>query len=131
MADRWLPVGTHPRPGNRRQRWRPPTAAGQTGSLPPRAAAACRWPPAWGLIAVILALMLLVGVIGLRGVSESNGSLQTLYQDKQIPSNLANKMMFLLCRQPGADHARLQHDPANPGAPSCTITRSTCTSTTP
>ncbi len=92
-------------------------AAGQTGSLPstgrrslPLAARM------WGSIAVILALMLLVGVIGLRGVSESNGSLQTLYQDKQVPSNLANKMMFLLSDNRAQIMLALQHDPANPSA---------------
>ncbi len=92
-------------------------AAGQTGSLPrtgrrslPLAARM------WGSIAVILALMLLVGVIGLRGVSESNQSLQVLYQDKQVRSNLANKMIFLLSDNRSQIMLALQHDPANPSA---------------
>jgi PAS domain S-box-containing protein len=92
-------------------------AAGQTGSLPPTGRRSLPLAARmWGSIAVILALMLLVGVIGLRGISESNGSLQTLYQDKQIPSNLANKMMFLLADNRAQIMLALQHDPSNPSA---------------
>ena len=92
-------------------------AAGQTGSLP----RTCRRSLSlatrlWGSTAAILAPMLLVGVIGLRGVSESNVSLQTLYQEKQIPSNLASKMMFLLSDNRSQIMLGLQHDPANPSA---------------
>ena len=96
-------------------------AAGQTGSLPRTGRRSLSLATRlWGSTAAILALMLLVGVIGLRGVSESNVSLQTLYQEiyqeKQIPSNLANKMMFLLSDNRSQIMLALQHDPANPSA---------------
>ncbi|WP_027456626.1 methyl-accepting chemotaxis protein [Dechloromonas agitata] len=92
-------------------------AAGQTGSLPRTGRRSLSLATRlWGSTAAILALMLLVGVIGLRGVSESNVSLQTLYQEKQIPSNLASKMMFLLSDNRSQIMLGLQHDPANPSA---------------
>ncbi|MBF1165566.1 MAG: MCP four helix bundle domain-containing protein [Dechloromonas agitata] len=92
-------------------------AAGQTGSLPRTGRRSLSLATRlWGSTAAILDLMLLVGVIGLRGVSESNVSLQTLYQEKQIPSNLASKMMFLLSDNRSQIMLGLQHDPANPSA---------------
>ena len=92
-------------------------AAGQTGSLPRTGRRSLSLAARlWGSIAVILALMLLVGVIGLRSIGESNHSLEVLYQDKQLPSNLANKMMFLLADNRAQVMLALQHDPANPSA---------------
>jgi hypothetical protein len=91
-------------------------AAGQTGSLPYRPPQPAAGRPAWGSIAVILALMLLVGVIGLRGVSESNARCKPSTRTRKTdPSNLANKMMFLL-RHRSQIMLALQHDPANPSA---------------
>ncbi len=90
-------------------------AAGQTGSLPRTGRRSLSLAARlWGSIALILALMLLVGVIGLRSIGESNHSLEVLYQDKQLPSNLANKMMFLLADNRAQVMLALQHDPANP-----------------
>jgi PAS domain S-box-containing protein len=92
-------------------------AAGQTGSLPRTGRRSLSLAARlWGSIAVILALMLLVGVVGLRSIGESNHSLEVLYQDKQLPSNLANKMMFLLADNRAQVMLALQHDPANPSA---------------
>ena len=92
-------------------------AAGQTGSLPRTGRRSLSLAARlWGSIALILALMLLVGVIGLRSIGESNHSLEVLYQDKQLPSNLANKMMFLLADSRTQVMLALQHDPANPSA---------------
>lgn len=92
-------------------------AAGQTGSLPRTGRRSLSLAARlWGSIAVVLALMLLVGVIGLRSIGESNHSLEVLYQDKQLPSNLANKMMFLLADNRAQVMLALQHDPANPSA---------------
>lgn len=92
-------------------------AAGQTGSLPRTGRRSLSLAARlWGSIALILALMLLVGVIGLRSIGESNHSLEVLYQDKQLPSNLANKMMFLLADNRAQVMLALQHDPANPSA---------------
>ena len=107
-----------PAPANRRNAVEAAyRSAGQKGSLPrtgrrslPLAARL------WGSLAVILALMLAVGVIGLRGINESNGALQALYQDKQVPSNLANKMMFLLSDNRSQIMLGLQHDTTNPSA---------------
>ena len=92
-------------------------AAGQTGSLPRTGRRSLSLAARlWGSIALILALMLLVGVIGLRSIGESNHSLEVLYQDKQLPSNLANTMMFLLADNRAQVMLALQHDPANPSA---------------
>jgi hypothetical protein len=90
-------------------------AAGQTGSLPSTGRAACRWPPAVGFDCRHPG----ADAAGRRDRpawrQRKQCSLQTLYQDKQIPSNLANKMMFLL-PTPVADHARAAARPANPSA---------------
>ncbi|MFN4327055.1 MAG: methyl-accepting chemotaxis protein [Azonexus sp.] len=92
-------------------------AAGQTGSLPRTGRRSLSITTRlWASTAAILGLMLLVSVIGLRGISESNRALEFLYQDKQVPSNLANKMMFLLADNRSQIMLALQHDASNPAA---------------
>ena len=70
----------------------------------------------WAAVAVILTLMTLVGVLGLRGIAESNSQLDRLYREKLIPSNMANQMMTLLSDNRAQIMLALQHDPSNPNA---------------
>jgi aerotaxis receptor len=99
------------------QRPRPPTGPpGRPAACRPPAAAACRWPPAVGFDCRHPG----ADAAGRRDRpawrQRKQCSLQTLYQDKQMPSNLANKMMFLLSDNRAQIMLALQHDPANPSA---------------
>lgn len=92
-------------------------AAGQKGRLPAsgRRTLALR-TRLWIATAIILALMLVTGAIGIHGVSDSKQQLQALYQEQLQPSNIASKMMFLLADNRSQIMLALQHDPASPNA---------------
>jgi PAS domain S-box-containing protein len=92
-------------------------AAGQKGRLPAsgRRTLALR-ARLWIATAIILALMLVTGAIGIHGVSDSKQQLQALYQEQLQPSNIASKMMFLLADNRSQIMLALQHDPASPNA---------------
>ena len=92
-------------------------AAGQKGSLPVtgRRTLSLR-SRLWVAIAAILALMTVVGFIGIQGVAESNDQTDHMYKEKLIPSNLTNRMMVLLSDNRSQIMLGLQHDPSNPNA---------------
>ena len=70
----------------------------------------------WSAIALILVLMTAIGVIGLRGLAATDEELRAMYEKQMVPSNSANKMMFLLSDNRSQIMLALQHDPANPSA---------------
>jgi aerotaxis receptor len=92
-------------------------AAGQKGSLPTTGKRTLSLRARlWAGCAFVLALIAAVGLIGLHGMSESNGQLDRLYKEMLTPSNLASKIMFLLADNRSQIMLALQHDPANPSA---------------
>lgn len=92
-------------------------AAGQKGMLPrtgkPTISLRARL---WGAVGVILALMTVVGLLGLNGIAETNDQLDRMYKEKLQPSNMANRMMMLLADNRSQIMLGLQHDPSNPNA---------------
>jgi len=60
---------------------------------------------------VIIGLMIYIGLIGINGMAESNGQLDRLYKEKMLPSDVANKMMFLLADNRSQIMLALQHEP--------------------
>jgi|JI6StandDraft_1071083.scaffolds.fasta_scaffold40724_2 aerotaxis receptor len=70
----------------------------------------------WAAVSVILALMVLVGVMGIRGIAESNDQLYQMYKEKLTPSNTANRMMVLLADNRSQMMLGMQHDPSNPNS---------------
>lgn len=70
----------------------------------------------WAAVSVILALMVLVGVMGIRGIAESNDQLYQMYKEKLTPSNTANRMMVLLADNRAQMMLGMQHDPSNPNS---------------
>jgi len=92
-------------------------AAGQQGALPAsgRRSLSLR-ARLWGSLAVILVLMTVVGVLGIRGIAESNGQLDRMYREKLVPSNMISKMQALLSDNRSQVMLGLQHDPANPNS---------------
>ena len=92
-------------------------AAGQRGKLPQSGKRSLSLVTRlWVAIAVILALMTLVGVLGIRGIAETNDEMAALYREKLLPSNAANRMMALLTDNRSQIMLALQHDPASPNA---------------
>jgi len=92
-------------------------AAGQRGKLPQSGKRSLSLVTRlWVAIAVILALMTLVGVLGIRGIAETNDEMAALYRQKLLPSNAANRMMALLTDNRSQIMLALQHDPASPNA---------------
>ncbi|MCB4360426.1 methyl-accepting chemotaxis protein [Quatrionicoccus australiensis] len=92
-------------------------AAGQKGSLPttgkPTISLRARL---WAAIAVILALMTVIGILGIKGVAETNGQLDRMYREKLLPSNTINQMLALLSDNRAQVMLALQHDPLNPNS---------------
>jgi aerotaxis receptor len=92
-------------------------AAGQRGKLPQSGKRSLSLVTRlWLAIAVILALMTLVGVLGIRGIAETNDEMAALYREKLLPSDAANRMMALLTDNRSQIMLALQHDPASPNA---------------
>ena len=70
----------------------------------------------WAAVAVILTLMLIIGVLGIRGIAESNEQLDRMFKEKLAPSNAANQMMVLLADNRAQIMLGLQHDPSSPNS---------------
>ena len=64
--------------------------------------------------------MTLIGITGINGLGETNQQLKRMFNEKLIPSNVANRMMALLADNRSADHARTATRPANPNSNSMT-----------
>jgi len=92
-------------------------AAGQKGSLPQSGKRSLTIQSRlWAALAVILALMLVIGVMGIRGIAESNEQLDRMFKEKLTPSNATNRIMVLLADNRAQIMLGLQHDPSNPNA---------------
>jgi len=70
----------------------------------------------WAALTVILALMTTIGVLGIRGIADSNSQLDRMYREKLVSSNMSNQMMALLSDNRSQIMLALQHDPGNPNA---------------
>ena len=70
----------------------------------------------WGAMGLMAAVMVAVAVINLSGLGDSNARLETMYRQELIPSNLTNRIMFLLGDNRSQVMLSLQHDPGNPNA---------------
>ena len=92
-------------------------AAGQKGSLPTtgRRSLLLR-TRLWLSGALVLGMLATLGVLGIGGIAHTNAQLEQLYQEKLLPSNLTNRMMFLLADNRAQIMLALQHDPANSSA---------------
>jgi aerotaxis receptor len=73
-------------------------------------------PRLWAALGVLVALMCLVGFVGLRSLASSNDDLNAVYRENLLPSNSVNKMLFLLADNRSQIMLGLQHDAANPNA---------------
>ena len=92
-------------------------AAGQKGSLPRTGRRSLSVKlRLWAGLALLVALMAVTGFIGLNGMANSNAQMTAMYSDNLLPSNLVNRMMFLLSDNRSQVMLGLQHDPANPNA---------------
>ena len=92
-------------------------AAGQKGKLPTTGKRTLSLQARlWGAIALIIAVMSIVGIFGLQGIAESNAQLDRMYREKLLPSNATNRMMVLLADNRSQVMLALQHDSANPNA---------------
>jgi aerotaxis receptor len=92
-------------------------AAGQKGSLPKSGKRSISLGARlWIAVAVILALMTLIGVLGIRAIAETDEQLAALYGEKLIPSDTTNRMMALVAENRSQIMLGLQHDPNNPNA---------------
>jgi aerotaxis receptor len=93
------------------------SAAGQKGNLPatgkPTLSLRTRL---WAALALMLAGLLAIGLIGVTGIADSNTQLDKMYKEKLTPSNAANQMMVLLADNRSQVMLGLQHDPSNPNS---------------
>jgi len=70
----------------------------------------------WGAMGLLVAMMAAIGFISVKGLSESNDQLNSMYANKLTSSNLASQMMMLLSDNRSQVMLGLQHDSANPNA---------------
>jgi methyl-accepting chemotaxis protein len=66
------------------------------------------------LVAVMLAVIAIVGFFGLNTAGKSNASLDSSYNDRLIPSSAISKVMLLMNDNRSQVMLALQHDPNNP-----------------
>ena len=89
-------------------------AAGQKGKLPASARHSLSLRARlWATMAALVALMAIIGFVGLKGLKETDLELQAMYQDNLLPSNVVNRMMFLLSDNRSQIMLGLQHDPGS------------------
>ena len=67
----------------------------------------------WATMAALVLMLILVGGLGLRELASTNSELQSMYRQQLQPSNLVNRMMFLLSDNRSQIMLALQHDPAS------------------
>jgi len=70
----------------------------------------------WASLGVLIALMTIIGFIGLRGLSQANSQLNAMYKENLLPSNIVNRMMLLLADNRSQIMLSLQHDPDHASA---------------
>lgn len=110
-------VRTQPDPARRAAAEAAYAAAGPHGKLPAsgRRAISLR-TRLWTAMGATVVLMAIVGAVGLNGLKTTDEELQTMYYTELQPSNLINRMMFLLSDNRSQIMLGLQHDPAHAAA---------------
>ena len=89
-------------------------AAGQKGKLPASARRSLSLRSRlWATMAALVALMAVIGFVGLNGMKVTDNELQAMYRDNLLPSNVVNRMMFLLSDNRSQIMLGLQHDPGS------------------
>lgn len=113
----YLSVRTPAPADKRRQAEAAYTAAGQKGSLPTtgRRSISLR-TRIWLTMAALVLLMTTIGLVGLTNLKSTDEQLDAMYQENLLPSNLVNRMMFLLSDNRSQIMLALQHEPNNPFA---------------
>ncbi len=113
----YVSVRTPPDPTRRAAAEAAYAAAGQRGSLPGsgRRTISLR-TRLWTAMGATVVLMAIVGAVGLNGLKSTDQELQAMYRNELQPSNLVNRMMFLLSDNRSQIMLGLQHDPSNPSA---------------
>ena len=86
-------------------------AAGQKGRLPAtgRKSLSLR-ARIWATMAALVVLMSVVGIVGLTSLKSTDDELIALYNENLVPSNIVNRMMFLLSDNRSQIMLGLQHD---------------------
>ena len=87
-------------------------AAGQKGRLPAtgRKSLSLR-TRIWATMVALIALMSVIGIVGLTSLKSTDEELIALYKENLVPSNIVNRMMFLLSDNRSQIMLGLQHDP--------------------
>jgi aerotaxis receptor len=89
-------------------------AAGQKGKLPASARRSLSLRSRlWATMAALVTLMAIIGFVGLNGLKQTDVELQAMYRDNLLPSNVVNRMMFLLSDNRSQVMLGLQHDPGS------------------
>ncbi|MGB4674157.1 MAG: methyl-accepting chemotaxis protein [Azovibrio sp.] len=70
----------------------------------------------WTMLLGLMLMLILGGIMGVKGIAVANRELQSLYQNELAPSNKINRIMFLLSDNRSQLMLGLQHDPGNPNA---------------
>ncbi len=91
--------------------------AGQKGPLPAsgRRSLSLR-ARIWATMGVLLAMMAILGVLGLSNLKGINQELDAMYRENLQPANTVNRMMFLLSDNRSQIMLGLQHNPDGPVA---------------
>ncbi|RKT58819.1 methyl-accepting chemotaxis sensory transducer with Pas/Pac sensor [Azonexus fungiphilus] len=91
--------------------------AGQKGPLPAsgRRSLSLR-ARIWATMGVLLAMMAILGVLGLSNLKGINQELDAMYRENLLPANTVNRMMFLLSDNRSQIMLGLQHNPDGPVA---------------
>jgi len=89
-------------------------AAGQKGRLPStgRRSLSLR-TRIWATMAALIVLMSVIGIVGLSSLKSTDEELIALYNENLVPSNIVNRMMFLLSDNRSQVMLGLQHDPSS------------------
>ena len=67
----------------------------------------------WAAMAALVLMVMAIGLLGLKELSDTDAKLQAMYQQQLLPSNLVNRMMFLLADNRSQIMLGLQHDPGS------------------
>lgn len=89
-------------------------AAGQKGRLPStgRKSLSLR-SRIWATMFALVMLMAVIGVVGITSLKSTDDELNALYEQNLVPSNIVNRMMFLLSDNRSQIMLGLQHDPSS------------------
>ena len=68
----------------------------------------------WAAMATLGVLCALLGIFGVQTLNHGDEALQAMYQNHLLPSDVINRVMFLLADNRSQIMLSLQHDPSNP-----------------